>query len=162
VNHGLELPTRRATRKLAEALAPLVQAGDLLILSGALGAGKTFFARALARALGVDARRVTSPTFALVHELEGRLAIAHADLYRLRSEEELVHIGLDSLRDAGRLLIVEWGEPYAAALGGDALFVSFSLEPRRVSFAASGERSKALLAALGAEIGSLDAASGSR
>ncbi len=131
----------------------------MLVLSGALGAGKTFFARALARELGVASRRVTSPTFSLVHELAGRIPIAHADLYRLRSEAELAHIGLETLRDAGSLLLVEWGEPYAAFLGGDALLIRFTLEPRRVEISASGARSQALLSALAS---ALDGAPGPR
>lgn len=144
----IDLPNRRATRQLARQLAPHLEGHDLLVLSGALGAGKTFLTRALAGELGVDPRRVTSPTFALVHELAGRMPIAHADLYRLRSEDELRHIGLDGLRDAGHLLIVEWGEPYAAFLGGDALLVRFSLEPRRAEISATGPRSEAILSAL--------------
>lgn len=143
-----ELATQRATRKLAERLAPLLEGGDLLVLSGSLGAGKTFFARALCAALGVEARRVTSPTFSLVHEFSGRVAIAHADLYRLRSPAELVELGLDALRDEGRLLLVEWGESYVEALGGDALLVQLSLGPRRALVSATGSRSNRVLAAL--------------
>jgi tRNA threonylcarbamoyladenosine biosynthesis protein TsaE len=143
-----ELPTQRATRRLAARLAPLLAGGDLVVLSGPLGAGKTFFARALCVALGVEARHVTSPTFSLIHELTGRLAIAHADLYRLRSPAELVDLGLDALRDDGRLLLVEWGESYVDALGGDALRLELSLEPRRARFSAGGTRSNQVLAAL--------------
>ena len=145
---AIDLPSERATRTLAEQLAPLLTGGDLVILSGPLGAGKTFLARALCVALGVDARRVTSPTFSLVHEFSGSVPIAHADLYRLRSEAELLELGLDAQRDDGRLLLVEWGEPYAAALGGDALSVTLSLSPRSAQLNASGPRSQAVLAAL--------------
>jgi tRNA threonylcarbamoyladenosine biosynthesis protein TsaE len=152
-----ELPTERATRELAQRLAKLVQGGDLLVLSGALGAGKTTFARALCVALGVDARRVTSPTFALVHEFTGALPIAHADLYRLRAAEELRELGLDALRDEGRLLVVEWGEPFVAELGGDALLLGFTLDPRRVSAVGSGERSRKLEHALADLAEKLDA-----
>lgn len=149
---SLELPTRRATQALAGQLAPLVRGSDLLILSGALGAGKTFFSKALCGALGVDERRVTSPTFALVHEYQGRLPIAHADLYRLSSVAELEPVGLLDMRDDGRLLLVEWGEPFEAALGGDALLLSLTLSPRRATISASGERSRTLLDALGARL----------
>lgn len=158
---SFELPTRRATQALADHLAPLVRGGDLLILSGALGAGKTFFAKALCGALGVDARRVTSPTFALVHEYEGRVPIAHADLYRLGDAAELEPLGLAEMRDDGRLLLVEWGEPFAADLGGDALSLSLTLSPRCAAISASGERSRALLESLGARA-RLDASPGSR
>jgi tRNA threonylcarbamoyladenosine biosynthesis protein TsaE len=162
VTPSFELPSERATRALAEKLAPLLRGGDLVILSGALGAGKTFLARALCAALGVEPRRVTSPTFSLVHEFEGELPIAHADLYRLRTSSELRELGLDALRDDGRLLLVEWGEPYAAELGGDALSASFTLEPRRVAFAASGARSEALRNALVEIAQKLDVGAGAR
>jgi tRNA threonylcarbamoyladenosine biosynthesis protein TsaE len=161
VTLSFELPTRRATQALADRLAPLVRGGDLLILSGALGAGKTFFAKALCSALGVDARRVTSPTFALVHEYEGRLPIAHADLYRLGGAAELEPLGLADMRDDGRLLLVEWGEPFESELGGDALSLSLTLSPRCAAISASGERSSALLDELGARL-RLDVSPGSR
>lgn len=143
------LPTRRATRQLAIRVAEQVQPGDLLILSGPLGSGKTFLARAICYALSVPkSQRVTSPTFALVHEHEGRLRIAHADLYRLNSASQLLELGLLAFRDEGRLLLVEWGEPYVADLGGDALVLSLELEPRRVRLSATGPRSSTLAQAI--------------
>ena len=123
----LELPTRRATIRLARALAPLLHVGDLLILSGELGAGKTFFVRALCRALGLPSgRRVTSPSFSLVHEHPASLPIVHADLYRLGSASEVVELGLRELR-ARALVVVEWGEPYAEQLGGAAWHLELRL-----------------------------------
>jgi len=154
---SISLPNRRATRRLAACLAEKLEASDLVVLTGPLGSGKTFFARALCRALGVPReRRVTSPTFTLVHEHTGRLPIAHADLYRVENERDLVNLGLDALRDAGALLIVEWGEPYIAALGGDALVVTFGLEPRHATLAPGGPRASAVLAAIGQNLRSLD------
>lgn len=144
-----ELPSERATEALAARLAPLLSGGDLVVLSGPLGAGKTFLARALCVALGVEARRVTSPTFSLVHEFSGRVPIAHADLYRLRSPSELVELGLDALRDEGRLLLVEWGESYVEELGGDALLVELARSPRRAVISATGPRSARVLAGFG-------------
>src|SRR5688500_1791946 len=91
----LPLPTRRATQRLGAALGAALRGGDFVVLEGDLGAGKTFLVRAIARALGVPAAvAVTSPTFALVHELSGRVPIVHADLYRLEEADELVEIGL--------------------------------------------------------------------
>ena len=144
-----ELPSERATEELAERLAPLLEGGDLVVLSGPLGAGKTFLARALCVALGVEAKRVTSPTFSLVHEFSGSVLIAHADLYRLRSPSELVELGLDALRDEGRLLLVEWGESYVEELGGDALLVELARSPRRAVISATGPRSARVLAGFG-------------
>jgi tRNA threonylcarbamoyladenosine biosynthesis protein TsaE len=145
----LELGSERATRQLAERVAPHVRAGDLLVLSGPLGSGKTFFARALCRALGLPPRaRVPSPTFTLVHEHPTTPPVSHADLYRLRDENDVRGLGLDAQRDDGRVLLVEWGEPYIAALGGDALVLALSVGPRRAKLFATGARSSALLSAL--------------
>lgn len=127
----LELPTRRATIHFARKLASLLLPGDLLILEGELGAGKTFFTRALARALGVpEDHEVTSPTFTLVHELEGRLPISHADAYRLVDEDELLELGLRERRGEGAIVVVEWGTPYIDALGGEALAITIEHAPR--------------------------------
>jgi tRNA threonylcarbamoyladenosine biosynthesis protein TsaE len=144
-----ELPSERATRELAERVAPHVVAGDLLILTGPLGSGKTFFTRALCHALGLPARtRVPSPTFTLVHEHDTRPPLSHADLYRLRDADDVRRLGLDSQRDDGRTLVVEWGEPYIDVLGGDALVIELCLAPRRAKLRATGERSRALLGAV--------------
>ena len=146
---AIELPTRRRTIQLAQRLGRHLQAGDLLVLAGALGAGKTFFARALCRALGVPHDvPVTSPTFTLVHEYEGRLPIAHADLYRLREPGELVELGLPERRADGAVVVVEWGEPYLEALGGDGLVIELGIsgrkEGRTALLTATGPRSRAL------------------
>jgi tRNA threonylcarbamoyladenosine biosynthesis protein TsaE len=146
------LPTRRATQKLAQLLAPKLKASDLLILSGPLGSGKTFFTRALCRALGLpQSKRVPSPTFTLVHEHDTTPPLSHADLYRLNGDAQVRELGLDSQRDDGRILVVEWGEPYIEVLGGDALVLSLALDPRRAAFSGTGRRSRAILAELGAK-----------
>lgn len=147
-----DLPTRRATQKLAEQIAPVLEASDLLILSGPLGSGKTFFARALCRALGLPrSTRVPSPTFTLVHEHETTPPLSHADLYRLNGDAQVRELGLDAQRDDGRILLVEWGEPYIDVLGGDALLLTLTLDPRRAALSATGRRSRAILAELGAK-----------
>jgi tRNA threonylcarbamoyl adenosine modification protein YjeE len=145
----LDLPTRRATKRLAGALAAALAPGDALILSGALGAGKTFLVRALCRALGLDATvRVVSPTFTLVRELGTVPPLAHADLYRLGQGEDVSQLGLLELRDRGFVLIVEWGERYPEAVGPDSLAVCILLGPRRVSLHATGPRSAELRASV--------------
>jgi tRNA threonylcarbamoyladenosine biosynthesis protein TsaE len=144
------LPSKRATEQLASDLAPLLAAGDLLLLEGPLGAGKTFFTRALARALGLEAdTRVTSPTFTLVHEYETEPKLVHADLYRLSDDERGVfELGLLPARDDGALLVVEWGLPFERLLGGDALLLRLAREPRQVALSATGPRSRQLLEGL--------------
>jgi tRNA threonylcarbamoyladenosine biosynthesis protein TsaE len=143
--HGVELPTRRATRQLGRALARALQPGDAVILSGALGAGKTFLVRAVCRALGLGAGvRVVSPTFTLIRELDTVPRVAHADLYRLTRPEEARELGLAELRERGMALLVEWGEPHAEALGPDRLTLAIELTPRRALLGADGPRSEAL------------------
>jgi len=147
----VELPTRRATIRFAQKLASHLRPGDLVVLSGGLGAGKTFFTRALARALGVPREEpVTSPTFTLVHELEGRVPISHADAYRLADEEELLSLGLRERRGEGAVVVVEWGEPYLETLGGEALVITIehAENGRRAHLRGVGSRGRELLTAL--------------
>jgi tRNA threonylcarbamoyl adenosine modification protein YjeE len=143
------LPHRRATRELGRALAAALLPGDAIILNGALGAGKTFLVRAVCRALGLErSERVVSPTFTLIRELATVPPIAHVDLYRLGSSADIEQLGLRELRDAGHVLIVEWGERDPAALGPDVLTLSILMPPRRAVLAASGPDSARLLAAV--------------
>lgn len=105
--------TREAGRRLASLLSP----GDLVLLEGDLGSGKTVFVRGLAGGVGADPGEVASPTFALVHEY-GPAAeparLAHADLYRLEDEASrrtLAELGLEELRAQGAVLAIEWPRP---------------------------------------------------
>jgi tRNA threonylcarbamoyladenosine biosynthesis protein TsaE len=125
----LRLASRRDTTRLGVRIAALLAAGDLVLLAGDLGAGKTFLARAVARALGVPTEiAIASPTFTLVQEYETpRGVLLHCDLYRLRDEgdaaktsTEIRRLGLAERRDEGAIVLVEWGEGFAHDLGGDA------------------------------------------
>jgi len=98
-----------ATQSLAAALGGVLDAGDLVLLVGELGAGKTAFVQGLARGLGID-EPVTSPTFMIVHEYEGRLRLAHVDVYRLDRVQDLYDLGFDELVDDDRVTVVEWGD----------------------------------------------------
>lgn len=146
-------PQEWQTEALAHALAPLLRAGDLLILSGDLGAGKTFFCRALCRALGLPAEEaVTSPTFTLVHEYLTQPIVHHADLYRLSEFEEVEELELDLARKEGAIVLVEWGAPFASILGGDPLHLRLGLAPRKASLSGDSERVRSLLSALEQEL----------
>src|SRR5437588_6992002 len=104
------------TEAAAERLARQLRSGDLVLLVGPLGAGKTTFVRGLARGLESPAQ-VMSPTFQLVRVYPGREQLAHVDLYRLNSSAELSGLGLDELLDQG-VVAVEWGD--RLGLGGMA------------------------------------------
>jgi tRNA threonylcarbamoyladenosine biosynthesis protein TsaE len=111
------------TQALASALAELVRPGDLLLLAGDLGTGKTTFAQGFARGLGVD-DHVTSPTFTLARTYAGRLRLHHLDVYRLDHLQEAVDLGLAELVDDGGVTLVEWGDVITAALPADYLEVA--------------------------------------
>jgi tRNA threonylcarbamoyladenosine biosynthesis protein TsaE len=96
------------TQTIARELAATLRAGDVLLLSGDLGAGKTTFVRGLAEGLGVDPREVSSPTFTLVHEYRGgRLRLYHADLYRL-DRAATNDLGLEEIGVKDGVLAIEW------------------------------------------------------
>ncbi len=150
---AFDLPDEEATARLARGLAERVTGGELVVLDGELGAGKTFFAGAFCRALGLDADEpVPSPTFTLVHSYDTQPPIEHSDLYRLASEEEVFELGLRERREEGAVLLVEWGVPYVGVLGGDAIVVRFSLRPRRVALEATGPEADRLLTSFGEEL----------
>jgi tRNA threonylcarbamoyladenosine biosynthesis protein TsaE len=108
------------TQAIAAEVARLVGAGDLLVLGGDLGAGKTTFAQGFGAALGVE-EPITSPTFVLMRSYEGRLPIVHMDVYRLEHLQEAVDLGLAEILDDGAVALVEWGDLVAAVLPADFL-----------------------------------------
>jgi tRNA threonylcarbamoyladenosine biosynthesis protein TsaE len=98
------------TAALGRGLAPTLSAGDVVLLYGDLGAGKTAFVRGLAEGLGVDRGEVSSPTFTLIQEYRGgRLALFHVDLYRIEDPREFDELGLDEIAEDG-VLAIEWAE----------------------------------------------------
>jgi len=106
------------TQHVARELAQTMRAGEVLLLSGDLGAGKTTFVRGLAEGLGLAPDVVSSPTFALVHEYRGgRLALYHADLYRLDSSAA-EDLGLEELGVRDGILVIEWPDRLAHELPG--------------------------------------------
>jgi tRNA threonylcarbamoyladenosine biosynthesis protein TsaE len=120
------LPTLAATQLLAQTLAPHLRTGDVLALTGDLGVGKTEFARALLHALGVTGD-VPSPTFTLLQTYEAHgLQIAHFDLYRLKSPDELDELGWDDAL-ADDVTLIEWPERAAGRLPARHLMLHFAL-----------------------------------
>jgi tRNA threonylcarbamoyladenosine biosynthesis protein TsaE len=111
-----------ATRAVAAALAEQLVPGDLVLLVGDLGAGKTAFVQGLARGLGIE-EPVTSPTFTIVQEYEGRLRLAHVDVYRLDRVQDLYDLGFDEMIDDDGVTVVEWGDLVAQALPTEHLLV---------------------------------------
>lgn len=110
--------SEQETAAVARALTDDLRAGDVLLLSGNLGAGKTAFVRGLAEGLDIDPREVSSPTFTLVHEYRGgRLALYHVDLYRL-DRAATDDLGLDELGVDNGVLAIEWPDRLTHALEG--------------------------------------------
>lgn len=95
------------TVQLGAQLAQQLSAGDVVLMRGDLGAGKTTFVRGVVRGLGAE-DHVSSPTFVLVHEYRGRLPVAHIDLYRLPTDSEVETIGLEEYLDGRSVVLVEW------------------------------------------------------
>jgi len=128
---NLAAATRSAdqTQALAAALAGLACPGDLVLLAGDLGTGKTAFAQGFAAGLGVD-EPVTSPTFTLVRTYpSGRLKLHHVDVYRLDRLQEALDLGLAEMVDDVAVTLIEWGDVVAPALPGDFLEVRLDYGP---------------------------------
>ena len=141
----LSVVTRSAeeTRIVGAALAPNLLPGDAISLTGELGAGKTVLVQGLASALGVEGR-VTSPTFTIVHEYDGRYPIIHLDIYRLDSFQEVLDLGFEEFLDPSAIVVVEWGEAIGPLLPRRFLEVDLRRVPqddddaRRITFRPHG------------------------
>jgi tRNA threonylcarbamoyladenosine biosynthesis protein TsaE len=139
----LRAATAEDTRSIGEAMAPLLAAGDAIALTGELGAGKTTLVQGLARGLDVD-EPVVSPTFTLVREYEGRLPVAHVDVYRLERVQDVIDLGLDDeLGEGDAVVFVEWGDAVEGLLPEDHLVVELTVpgasEERRLLIRGLGE-----------------------
>lgn len=137
-----------ATQGCGAVLAPLLEPGDVLLLSGDLGAGKTQLTKGLALGLGV-AEPVTSPTFNMLLVHEGRISLYHFDLYRLDDAAQLEDLDYFGTLEAGGVSVVEWGDRFAEAAPPDGLSVSIHIEGderRRIELSALGTRGEDLAA----------------
>jgi tRNA threonylcarbamoyladenosine biosynthesis protein TsaE len=117
------------TRALAAALAEQLRPGDVLLLSGEMGAGKTAFTQGLGAGLGYEGR-ITSPTFTIAHTYDGgRLRVHHLDVYRLEHLHEALDAGLAEMVDEGAVVVVEWGDAVLPLLPADHLDVRITFAP---------------------------------
>ena len=114
------------TRHLASLLKKVFQAGDVVVLSGDLGAGKTAFTQGLGVALGIE-HPITSPTFTLANKYDGELTLNHLDVYRLEHFQEVEELGLSELIDSNSLTVIEWGDVISSVLTEGYLEISLSL-----------------------------------
>jgi tRNA threonylcarbamoyladenosine biosynthesis protein TsaE len=129
------------TRSAGAEVAAFTQPGDVIVLAGQLGAGKTAFVQGLGRGLGVT-EPVTSPAFVLVRTYPGRMPLTHIDVYRLDRLQELVDLGISELIDGGGVTAIEWGDAVAPALPADLLEVRLAYgegdDDRALTFAPVG------------------------
>ncbi len=147
-----EVITRSAaeTQALGEVLGRLAQPGDLVLLSGPLGAGKTCLTQGIARGLGVG-EPVRSPTFVLATQHPGRLMLFHVDLYRVDSLLEAADLGLDDYIEGGGVCVVEWAEKAIGVFPKEYLLVELEHigpEERRIRLFPQGRRHEILAKAV--------------
>ena len=137
------------TRRLGERIGARLLSGDVLALSGDLGAGKTQLARAICRGAGVPDDEIASPTFAIVATYRGRIPVNHADLYRIGDEDELQATGFPDLVGRVGASVVEWADRFPGALPAERLEIQLAHDPvhprsRRLVVTGIGARHAAL------------------
>ena len=139
----IDLPTPAATAELGRRLGALLFPGAVVALSGCLGAGKTFFVRAVADGLGVAGGVVASPTFVIIQEYQGQLPIYHFDLYRLRAPEEFFDLGAGEYLEGEGASLIEWADKFENWLPAERLDARFEImgdQHRRLELTGHGER----------------------
>ncbi len=143
VSHSVE-----ETRRLGEVLGRELEGGDVVALRGELGSGKTCLTQGIGLGLGVDPGvAITSPTFTLVGEYPARVALRHADFYRVEDYGRLILAGFEDLLDSEGVLVVEWPERFPEALPEERLEILMELvsaSERRISLGGEGERATEL------------------
>jgi tRNA threonylcarbamoyladenosine biosynthesis protein TsaE len=126
---NIELHTLADTERLGQLLGKISQAGDVIILSGSLGAGKTTITQSIGTGLGVPPNcYITSPTFSLMHEYQGRLTLYHMDLYRLSSEEEIEDLGFLEYIYGDGLTVIEWPNRLGSLMPEEYLEIKLELQ----------------------------------
>jgi tRNA threonylcarbamoyladenosine biosynthesis protein TsaE len=145
---SIEARTPAATRALGQRLGKRLRARDVVLLSGELGAGKTVFTQGIAEGLGARGQ-VSSPSFVLMNEYQGRERLFHVDLYRIAEPEEAEYLGLEDYSEGG-VLVVEWPERAPDYLPAEYLLVRIAYAPegRLLALEPRGKRACELAAAI--------------
>ncbi|NMA49464.1 MAG: tRNA (adenosine(37)-N6)-threonylcarbamoyltransferase complex ATPase subunit type 1 TsaE [Tissierellia bacterium] len=144
----INLNSVQDTIKFGEKLGKLLIAGDIIFLNGDLGAGKTTLSKSIGEGLGVQ-EYITSPTFTLINEYEGRLPLYHFDLYRLDSYEELEELGVEDYFYGNGVCLIEWAEKFSEDLPENRLEVWINRgktdDERYIKLKEFGDRYKKLI-----------------
>jgi len=136
-------PTPLETERIGSLLGEMVTRGDVIALSGELGAGKTTLVRGLAQGMGFDSEVIASPSFTLVNEYEGPLPLFHIDLYRLKDERELRDIGYEEYVGEAGVAVIEWADRVPGAIPHESLWITLryrDAERREIVMRAQGDR----------------------
>jgi tRNA threonylcarbamoyladenosine biosynthesis protein TsaE len=142
--------SRQHTDRLGQAIGRVLRGGESIALFGPLGAGKTTLVRGIAQGLGASPATVTSPTFVVIHEYDqGRLPLAHMDLYRIRSPHDLESTGLIEYFSGQTVTVIEWADKGLAALPQDRIEITLNhraLRSRTIQLRATGPTSNEIIA----------------
>ena len=141
--------SHQQTDRLGQVLGRTLRGGETIALYGPLGAGKTALVRGIAQGLGASPTAVTSPTFVVIHEYQGRLPLAHVDLYRIRSPRELESTGLIEYLSGQTVTAIEWADKGHTALPQDRIEITLNhraARSRTIQLSAMGPKSDEVLA----------------
>ena len=142
--------SRQHTDRLGQAIGRVLRGGESIALFGPLGAGKTTLVRGIAQGLGASPATVTSPTFVVIHEYDqGRLPLAHMDLYRIRSPHDLESTGLIEYFSGQTVAVIEWADKGLAALPQDRIEITLNhraMRSRTIQLRATGPTSNEIIA----------------
>ena len=137
------------TTRLGQVIGRVLRGGETIALYGPLGAGKTALVRGIAQGLGASPTAVTSPTFVVIHEYQGRLPLAHVDLYRILSPRELESTGLIEYFSGQTVTAIEWADKGLAALPQDRIEIALNhraARSRTIQLSVTGPKSDEVLA----------------